>query len=279
MSRLGVRWTIGDVSGDGFRALRLSIAAARRAFGPQTELAVCVNTVPVEEARERVGKLPCEVSWRAAEREDVPEFLRRRLDGGMAEGVGWKFAPLRIFPALHELSLDNDCIVWEAPRAVREWLADPRPTFVAAADVRTCFGQFVSWCGPEPLNSGIRGLPPAFDLGRALEQLLEEHPVTLRSELDEQGMQMAVLRRSGPVRVVGVDEVSICSPFPPHLPGLGRCGAHFVGLNARELPWKLDGRPASELTSAHFARHLPAVRERAGLWDAPQWTEGGAAPG
>jgi len=117
MSRLGVRWTIGDVSGDGFRALRLSIAAARRAFGPQTELAVCVNTVPVEEARERVGKLPCEVSWRAAEREDVPEFLRRRLDGGMAEGVGWKFAPLRIFPALHELSLDNDCIVWEAPRA------------------------------------------------------------------------------------------------------------------------------------------------------------------
>jgi len=98
--------------------------------------------------------------------------------------------------------------------------------------------------------------------------------------LAEQGMQMAVLRRSGPVRVVGVDEVSICSPFPPHLPGLGRCGAHFVGLNARELPpWKLDGRPASELTSAHFARTSLPSGSAPGCWDAPQWTEGGAAAG
>jgi len=49
-----------------------------------------------------------------------------------------------------------------------------------------------------------------------------------------------------------------------HLPGLGRCGAHFVGLNARQLPWTMDGRPASEMTSAHFARHLPELRARAG---------------
>jgi len=279
MIGLGVRWTIGDVSDDGFRALRLSIAAARRAFGPAAQLAVCVNTVPLDEARERVGDAGCEVAWHAAVREEIPAFLRERLDRGMAEGVGWKFAPLRIFPACHELSLDNDCIVWEAPLAVREWLADPSPTFVAAADVRTCFGQFAAFCGPEPLNSGIRGLPPAFDLGQALEQFLEQNPVTLRSELDEQGMQMGVLRRSGRVRVVGVDEVSICSPFPPHLPGLGRCGAHFVGLNARELPWELEGRPASELTAAHFARHLPELRARAGLPDPLQWTEGGAAAG
>jgi hypothetical protein len=265
MSRLGVRWTIGDVSADGFRALRLSIAAARRAFGPDAGLTVCVNTVPLDEARERAADLECDVAWRSAVREDIPGFLRERLDSGMAEGVGWKFAPLRVFPDRYELSLDNDCIVWEAPRAVREWLADARPTFVAAADVRTCFGQFGPLCGPEPLNSGIRGLPPGFELGPALEQLLEENPGTLRTELDEQGMQMAVLRRSGLVRVVTVDEVSICSPFPPHLPGLGRCGAHFVGLNARQLPWTMDGRPASELTSSHFARHLPELRARAGL--------------
>jgi hypothetical protein len=265
MTRLGVRWTIGDVSGDGFRALGLSIASARRAFGPDAGLAVCVNTVPVQEARERVGEVGGEVAWHRSVRGNIPGFLRARLDAGMAEGVGWKFAPLRVFPGWHELSLDNDCILWEAPRAVREWLADPRPTFVAAADVRSCFGQFASLCGPEPLNSGIRGLPPGFDLGAALEQLLEENPVTLRSELDEQGMQMAVLRRCGPVRVVSVEEVSICSPFPPHVPGLGRCGAHFVGLNARQLPWSMDGRPASEITSAHFARHLPELRARAGV--------------
>jgi hypothetical protein len=264
MSRLGIRWTIGDVSGDGFRALRLSILAARRAFGTDAELAICVNTVPLDEARARVGKVGCAVTWRAAVRDDIPAFLRERLDDGMAEGVGWKFAPLRLFPDLHELSLDNDCIVWEAPRVVREWLDDPAPTFVAAADVSACFGQFAALCGPEPLNSGIRGLPPAFDLGAELQRLLRDVPVTLRSELDEQGMQMALLRRGARLRVVSVHEVSICSPFPPHVPWLGNCGAHFVGLNAHQLPWEVDGHPASELTCAHFARHLPELRARTG---------------
>ena len=65
--------------------------------------------------------------------------------------------------------------------------------------------------------------------------------------------------------VVTVDEVSICSPFPPHRPGLGSCGAHFVGLNAHRLSWTLpDGRNACEETRAHFLRWRPALEHLVG---------------
>jgi hypothetical protein len=260
---LGVRWTMGDVSDEGFEALRLSLWGAFGLFGPDAAYAVCVNTVSVEEAKRRTGAVPQPVVWREATRE-LPPFLLRHFDGGLAEGVGWKFAPLIAFPERHELSLDNDCILWGLPSAVRAWLAG-EVRGVLAADVRACFGQFSQRCGPEPRNLGIRGIPARFDLEAALERLLEEVPVILRSELDEQGMQVAALASALEPAIVRVDEVSICSPFPPHLPGLGSCGAHFVGLNARALPWSLEGRPASEYVRAHWRRHRDELYARVGI--------------
>lgn len=260
--RLGVRWTIGDVSEQGFEALRLSLWGARRLFGPEARYAVCVNSIPVDQARARVGDVPEGIVWHAATRE-IPRFLRAHFDEGMAEGVGWKFAPLRFFPDRFELSLDNDCILWAVPQAIRQWLAEADPKrCLAAEDVLACFGQFADLCGPEPRNGGIRGLPPGFDLEAALRQLLARRPILMTSELDEQGLQAAALASNGPPLVVTVDEVTICSPFPPHLSHLGRCGAHFCGLNARQLPWSLEGRPASEYVREHWQRHRPALYDR-----------------
>ncbi len=107
-------------------------------------------------------------------------------------------------------------------------------------------------CNYRPLNSGIRGLPPNFDLESKLESTLVQSGVQLQSELDEQGLQAAVLTRSN-LFVVGTDDVAICSPFPDHQQRLGKCGVHFVGLNRKTLPWILQGRGAHE-----------SVRE---LWD------------
>jgi hypothetical protein len=269
---LGVRWTIGDVSPAGFEALRLSAWGAWRIFGPAAEYVVCVNTVPLDRARGLAGELPSAVRWRDVTGE-LPASFREHLDEGMAEGVGWKFAPLRLFPDRHELAMDNDCILWEMPPAVRQWLDgdDPR-RFVIAEDVRRCLGRFADLCGPEPRNSGIRGLPAGFDLGDALRRILAEHPCVLASELDEQGLQVALASRDGPPLVVTVDDVTICSPFPPHRPGLGRCGAHFVGLNAKQLPWSLEGRPAVDHLREHWRRHRPALYERVGI--APRLSSG-----
>ncbi len=260
---LGIRWTIGDVSVQGFEALRLSVLGARKVFGSQAAYAICVNTIPISRARDLCGELPPDIDW-IDTTALLPHWLYPYFDVGMAEGVGWKFAPLRVFPDRYELALDNDCILWEMPPAVRDALAATPQACILAEDATTCLGQFTAACGPEPRNSGIRGTPATFDLATALRGALERCDVRLRSETDEQGLQVAALTSNSRVEIVRTTDVTICSPFPPHSAELGRCGAHFVGLNARNLPWEYYGKPASEVRREHWYGLRDAIAAHVG---------------
>jgi hypothetical protein len=259
----GIRWTIGNAAPYGFEALRLSIWAAWNLFGAKADYAICVNGIPPELARQRTGRIPPNVVWHDATN-DLPPFLEPHLGAEMAEGAAWKFSPLRFFPNQPELSLDNDCILWAMPAAISEWLADPKACCrcVVAEDVVPAFGKFASLCGPEPRNSGIRGFPPDWDFVRALAEVLTAVPLRLTSELDEQGLAVAALSHDHKPLVVSLEEVTICSPFPPHLPHLGTCGAHFVGLNSRQLPWELCGRPASAYIRQHWENQRELICQK-----------------
>jgi hypothetical protein len=246
----------------------MSVWGALKVFGDASDYVICVNSIPIEEAQEKCGEIPNEVAWLAVTEADAPAFVRKHVDEAMAEGVAWKFAPLRLFEDRHELALDNDCILWELPDSMREWLAAEHSCIIAE-DVNACFGQYAQVCGPEPRNSGIRGLPPGFDLAGALETMFRKVPVKLQSELDEQGLQVAAVSLDSAPFTVSTDDVSICSPF--HLHHLGRCGAHFVGLNARNLPWSFEGRGASEWTREHWNRFKSEVVQVVGC--VPQETE------
>jgi hypothetical protein len=261
---LGIRWTIGAVNARGFDALRLSIAGAFHIFGQRSRYAVCVNSVPLEDARTLVGELPVRVEWVQADGL-VPGWLRLRFDQAMGEGTAWKFAPIRLFAELPELALDNDCILWRAPEALTAWLNDAG-SFLLAEDVRRCVGAaFDELCTYAARNSGIRGIPAGFDLETALRSVLARPTVRFSSELDEQGLQIATLERAGRLHLVSTSDVTICSPFWPHQPELGSCGAHFVGLNAHALPFRYYGRPATDWIGEHWARHLPALEAHVGL--------------
>ncbi len=207
-----MRWTITNVSVQGFEALALSIRGGWNIFGASGGCAVCVNSIPVSQAQEPTGELPAPVIWFQSEKEQIPGFLKARLDDGMSEGVGWKFAPVRLFPQRYELALDNDCIMWALPEAIVRWLGADG-SCVIAADVRPCFGQFGQLCCAEPRNSGIRGLPPNLLYEDFLARVLDNNPVLQKSELDEQGLQVAALYAAGPTHVVNVEEVAICSPL------------------------------------------------------------------
>lgn len=257
MKALGLRWTIGDVSDFGFEALRLSLWGACKVFGPSVPMAVTVNTLAPAEAREKAGEAPRGVDWLPSGQS--PASLAEFLDDAMAEGVAWKLAPPRVFPDIYELSLDNDCILWNLPDAVAAWLEEEEPRCLIAADVKPAFGAFAEFTRPEPRNTGIRGLPPHHDLLRALLRILQQQPVQLRSELDEQGLQAAALDLDNPAHIVSTHDVSICSPFWPHQFDLGKAGAHFVGLNSRALPWSYDDRPASEWIAEHWRMHFPEL--------------------
>jgi hypothetical protein len=251
-STLGIRWTIGDVSVEGFEALRLSILGAYRIFRRTAAYAVCVNCVPVSYAQDMTGDLPVPVSWIESSVKLLPDWLSPRFDRGMAQGVAWKFAPLRVFPGCYELSFDNDCILWELPEPLRRALHAKPQRCVLAEDASTCLGQFAKLCGPEPRNSGIRGTPSNFDLAGSLRNVLERCNCRLNAETDEQGLQVAALTVHASPEIVRIGDVSICSPFPPHSSTLGECGAHFMGLNAHQLPWKYYSRPASDVRREHW---------------------------
>jgi hypothetical protein len=268
--KLVVRWTIGDVRPRGFEMLRLSIQCAVRLFGPETHYRVCVNSLSVREAQERTGEVPACVQWREVTRAELPDLLRGRFDVSLSEGTGWKLMPLRLDPERYELALDNDCVLWELPEGMERWLQSGHGALLAQ-DVDRCLGCFDAVCPPGALNLGIRGLSPGADLQAALADALHaaaevsgEMP-RLVSELDEQGLQAAAVGRMQPLFFVANTEVSICSPFWPRSPELGTCGAHFVGMNVRHIPWNYYDRPADEWLDEHWQRHRPALYEKAGL--------------
>lgn len=263
---IGIRWTIGDVAEPGYEALRLAVWGALRLFGEGAAYTVCVNSVPLAEARARAGDLPPELEWREASG-TLPAWVLPHVDReNMVEGKAWKFDPLQVYPDRWEISFDNDCILWEMPDSIRAWLEEgSADRCLIAADVTPAHGAFARWTGPEPRNSGIRGIPPGFPFEEQMRALLRESGVVMTSELDEQGLQVAAASRVRPPVVVPVKEVAITSPFPPHLPTLGRSGAHFVGLNEKRLPWEFYGRPATECVREHWARHRAELYRRVGI--------------
>ena len=203
--------------------------------------------------------MPPGIEWLDATDRLCP-VIAEYTDSGMAEGVGWKYAPPRIDPRAYELHLDNDCILWAMPDGLRRWLEESEPRCLLAEDVATMLGRFAPLCDAAPRNAGIRGVPPGFDLSAAFRTVLEEAGVTtLESELDEQGLVTVACSRPRPPHVIGVDEVSICGPFPPHRQRIGTCGAHFVGLNAKRLPWRHDGRWGESYVRENWHRLRPQL--------------------
>lgn len=266
---LGIRWTIGNVADDGFEALRLALWGAWRVFGPGAEYTVCVNSIGVGEAHRRTGPGPWKVRWVAAGGQ-MPEWLLPHVDGAMVEGKAWKFDPFQLYRDRWEIAFDNDVILWELPDSIRAWLRDGHPErCLIAADVAPALGAFSRWAGSEPRNAGIRGIPPGFDLAAQMREILRENPVVMSSELDEQGLQVAAVNRRRPAAVVPVEQVAICSPFPPHLPHLGSAGAHFVGLNEHALPWSYYDRPAIDCVREHWRRMRAELYERVGIAPVP----------
>ena len=239
-------------------------------FGVGATYVVCVNSVSVEEARERTGWLPVEVEWRQMSRGDLPEVLAPHFDAGVMEGMGWKLMPLRLFPERYELSLDNDCVIWEMPEGMRRWLGSERAGLLAE-DVERCLGAFDALCQQGCFNAGIRGLPPGADLGRELGEVLAEvsgpggMPMRLEAEIEEQGLQAAAMFRLPEVLLVRKEEVSICSPFWPRSQEFGTCGAHFVGMNARHIPWDYYDRRADVWVEEFWAGRRAGLYEKAGL--------------
>jgi hypothetical protein len=197
--RMGLRWTIGDVSQSGFEALRLSIWSASNLFGDQAEYAACVNGITLKCAREKAGEVPDCLRWLRSE-EFIPQWLDSHVDKEMAEGVAWKLCPIRLFPNLYELTIDNDVILWDIPSTLERWLSSTNSeACLMAEDVQRCLGQFDGLCDSRSINSGIRGLSPGFDLEWRLRQTLLETGCLSEPNLTSKGCRQQRSQRRNSV--------------------------------------------------------------------------------
>ena len=177
LDQLTLRWTVGAVRSRGFEMLRLALCCAFQLFGGEPEYVVSVNSLDVEEAQQRTGELPPalaqKVRWRLSTRTDIPEVLRSAFSEDVIEGMGWKLVPLRLAPQRWELALDNDCILYGVPAALRSWLTTPGAALFAE-DVDRALGIFDALCPPGNFNAGMRGLAPGIDLAPALARALAD---------------------------------------------------------------------------------------------------------
>ncbi len=245
---LAVRWTIGDVSLEGFEILANSIIGAR--------YIVAVNTIDIETAHAWTGAASSLAEWRDCTNL-LPEWVHDRIDQGMAEGVAWKFVPVRFCEDQHVLSLDNDVVLWGMPESIRLWLRDGNSLLIAE-DVKCRYGAFASQCPVQPRDSGVTGFPPGWDIERRLRELL--HGTRMTSECDEQGLQVAMIT-SEPHRLVTLEEVSISGYFRPHLLELGSCGAHFVGVNPKRSASTWQGRSIEQYAHEFWNGMRPQVEQ------------------
>ena len=147
----------------------------------------------------------------------------------MAEGVAWKFAPLRFFPDRWELSLDNDCILWEMPTAIRRWLQDgDNDLCVLEEDAKRCLGQFATTSAARrPSTPAYGACRPASTWRPRCGRCSNGAPSCSARSWTNRALQAAALSLRKPPLLVSVEEVTICSPFWPHHPHLGPRGAHF----------------------------------------------------
>jgi hypothetical protein len=171
-----VRWTVGDANPKTIEALERSIRSVHLAFGGAACAAVCVHSVAIEAVRERVRLTrKAMVSWLQIDH-DVPVFVRRRVDLSMADGLAWRFAPLRVFSGCSEVLLDAECIVAPFARQLWRWAAAPGQ--------RRCLVTRRSEYSPSRHSIAVRGVPASFDLEDALEITLSRGPELLASAED-----------------------------------------------------------------------------------------------
>ncbi len=138
------------------------------------------------------------------------------------------------------------------------------PAGTSASGLSSWPGQFDAELN-EPRNSGIVGLPPGSTTSWPCGTLSSAAPCS-----SKQGMQAATLSRLPVCLAVPESDVSICSPSYPGTRELGRCGAHFVGLNTRHIPWSYYGRPADEWIGEHWARSRPVLERLVQAGDLPE---------
>lgn len=220
-----VRWTIGNVSKQGFLCLKKSIHSFAKVYGTNFDFYVCFNSIAIHEL-DHLLSLEFKVT--------LLEQKQLFIDG---YGSVWKYSPPRLDLNQKELILDNDIVFFKKTKEIERFFVEDR--LLIAQDNCRFYGRYEPFVSGM-INAGIIGLPVGFDFSK---ELLKNWSLLKFQDLnsaDEQGLTAMTISSCDP----------ICIPFNKipivHSKGIAvECftkwtkykwdsdAIHFVGLNAK----------------------------------------------
>lgn len=216
-----VRWTVGNTNKLGMDCLGRSVRAWRRLYREQFDMAICHNNMTERQLAELL-KLDVELI-------DQHGFTDRlTLKPPRRRNPCWKLYPPRLRPDAHEIIIDNDVLLRRHLPAVEELLV--RNQMFVTEGIFRSYGQFEAVVPDNiKINTGMYGLPPGYDLGGKVNGVLKSGLIQKwEGHLDEQGLLASVFAKDG-AKMARLSDISVLDPRLPY--GMGKCGAHFVGLN------------------------------------------------
>lgn len=226
------RWTIGNVSSDGFDCLAESMKCLLSQYDLQP--VVCYNC-DFELLEAIKPNLPTNTIF-------IDQHSHLSSCSAMPVGVAWKLYPPRINIDKHEIVIDNDLVINYHIQQIDDFLGGTH-TLMLEENSRT-YGRFEKMVPVGlTINSGLYGMPPQFDLqGFVKFYCGDEWEENARGEhranrtFDEQGLVAFALSSYRKYDIIPSTCITNCEQQL-----IEGKGCHFIGLNRRSFhrPYRL----------------------------------------
>lgn len=245
MSKPLFRWTLGDCLQQGLDILAESIRRTTQSLGiDRFDWMICHNGLRPEAyefVKRAIGDRPILMflqRWEDCPIVDNTQTPRRKdgsfeWNGARCGGTMWKVCPPRLRPDAHEIIMDNDVILLRGLPEIDRFLECENKALILEEPIRF-YGRIDPYFEPgEPyLNSGLMGMPPYYDFGKAITEQWEiTGCLSNISQADEQGLLMLTLSQLPSIRIGKKTVVEVLNrDFKTKLNGM-EAGIHFTQAN------------------------------------------------
>jgi hypothetical protein len=216
MSKPLIRWTIGGglCSIQSFICLRRSVKKMNEIYDKDLDYTICYNNLDFNQ-------------FKFIQSLDVPLIDQSLYVDTLSVPpayCAWKFYPPRLRPESHEVFIDNDIIWHKRSPSLDAFLRST--TKLLCCQGWSPFGLYGQYPNilRDAMNAGMVGVPPKFDLAKAINQKLLG---PWSSHFDDQGIFALIVAENPNIRIP-LSELLIGDDFEAD-----RCGWHFAGMNQR----------------------------------------------
>ena len=222
-----VRWTIGDVSKEGFVTLYHSVKNFINLYKDNFEYFICYNNI-TEKQLNIVKNFPIVF---INQHNYINELKLNPICGNPC----WKLYPPRLDLNRHEIFIDNDLIIYKKIPIIDNFLNKNNLLFISEAIMRS-YGNFLKYITiSENLNTGIFGLYPNFDFKLKINNIIEDKKIIKWSNhLDEQGLVSLIFQNYN-FELIDLNQIYVC--HKSFKLKKGKYGIHFVGLNNKKFQY------------------------------------------